>query len=252
VNPARVVLSAELSPTARRAAVDVLLARDSQVCASINAERNARMRLVLIIRSSTRSSIEGMNQYEQVRYYVARESLVDKATTVSSSAARAARAVANDAVNAVCDALSPEDAARVRTAAVRRGYPDAHRSDAETAIVALALCDALPPEDVATRLAIAKAADAWRLEATAVCQQWIERLAAVMSGSYPDTAALRCAIDASGVRVLSTVDNQRRVLAVERLRIAAPAAIRARCKAWRSFCALAGVEAKDRDLQSAP
>jgi hypothetical protein len=34
--------------------------------------------------------------------------------------------------------------------------------------------------------------------------------------------------------------------------VVAPAELRARCKAWRSFCLLAGVEAKDHDLHSAP
>ena len=170
----------------------------------------------------------------------------------ASTAARAARATANEAINAVCNALSPEDAARVRTAAVRRGYPDAHRSDAEIAIVALALCDALPPEDITTRVAIATAADVWRSEATVVCQQRIERLNTLMNSSYADSAAVLSAIDASGVNALEAIDTERRALAVERLRVVAPAELRARCKAWRSFCLLAGVEANDHDLHSAP
>ena len=203
-------------------------------------------------RGSMPDSLASMSQLERLRFHTARQVHIDQITANASAAARAARVTANEAINAVCNALSPEDAARVRTAAVRRGYPDAHRSDAEIAIVALTLCDVLPPEDIATRVAIATAADAWRAEATVVCQQRIERLNTLMNGSYADTEALRTAIDASGVNALAAIDNERRVLAVERLRVVAPAELRARCKAWRSFCLLAGVEANDHDLHSAP
>jgi hypothetical protein len=252
VNPALVVISAQLSPAARRAAVDVLAARESPVCATITAERDTRMLLTASQRGSMPDSLASMSQLERLRFHTARQVHIDQITANASAAARAARVTANEAINAVCNALSPEDAARVRTAAVRRGYPDAHRSDAEIAIVALTLCDVLPPEDIATRVAIATAADAWRAEATVVCQQRIERLNTLMNGSYADTEALRTAIDASGVNALTAVDGQRRVLAVERLRVVAPAELRARCKAWRSFCLLAGVEANDHDLHSAP
>ena len=252
VNPALVVISAQLSPAARRAAVDVLAARESPVCATIKAERDTRMLLTASQRGSMPDSLASMSQLERLRFHTARQVHIDQITANASAAARAARVTANEAINAVCNALSPEDAARVRTAAVRRGYPDAHRSDAEIAIVALTLCDVLPPEDIATRVAIATAADAWRAEATVVCQQRIERLNTLMNGSYADTEALRTAIDASGVNALAAIDNERRVLAVERLRVVAPAELRARCKAWRSFCLLAGVEAKDHDLHSAP
>ena len=252
VNPALVVISAQLSPAARRAAVDVLAARESPVCATIKAERDTRMLLTASQRGSMPDSLASMSQLERLRFHTARQVHIDQITANASAAARAARVTANEAINAVCNALSPEDAARVRTAAVRRGYPDAHRSDAEIAIVALTLCDVLPPEDIATRVAIATAADAWRSEATVVCQQRIERLNTLMNGSYADTEALRTAIDASGVNALAAIDNERRVLAVERIRVVAPAELRARCKAWRSFCLLAGVEAKDHDLHSAP
>lgn len=252
VNPALVVISAQLSPAARRAAVDVLAASDSPVCATIKAERDARMLLTASMQASMPDSFAGMSNMERLRFYNVRQSHIDQIFMKASAAARAARATANQAINAVCNALSPEDAARVRTAAVRRGYPDAHRSDAEIAIVALTLCDALPPEDITTRVAIASAADAWRSEATVLCQQRIERLNTMMNASYADPAALRSAIDASGVNALAAIDDERRVLAVERLRVVAPAELRARCKAWRSFCLLAGVEANDHDLHSAP
>lgn len=252
VNPAIVVISAQLSPAARRTAVDILAARDSPVCATIKVERDARMLLTASMQASMPDSFAGMNSMERLRFYNVRQSHIDQISMNASAAARSARTTANEAINAVCDALSPEDAARVRTAAVRRGYPDAHRSDAEIAIVALTLCDVLPPEDIATRVAIATAADAWRSEATVLCQQRIERLNTLMNSSYADSAALRSAIDASGVNALAAIDNERRVLAVERLRLVAPAELRARCKAWRSFCLLAGVEASDHDLHSAP
>ncbi len=252
VNPALVVISAQLSPAARRAAVDVLAARESPVCATIKAERDTRMLLTASQRGSMPDSLASMSQLERLRFHTARQVHIDQITANASAAARAARVTANEAINAVCNALSPEDAARVRTAAVRRGYPDAHRSDAEIAIVALTLCDVLPPEDIATRVAIATAADAWRAEATVVCQQRIECLNTLMNGSYADSTALRSAIDASGVNALEAIDTERRVLAVERLRVVAPAELRARCKAWRSFCRLAGVEANDHDLHSAP
>ena len=252
VNPALVVISAQLSPAARRAAVDVLAARESPVCATIKAERDARILMIVSQRGLMPDSYAGMSTIERWRFNNMRQEQMEQFSMSASTATRAARATANEAINAVCNALSPEDAARVRTAAVRRGYPDAHRSDAEIAIVALTLCDALPPEDITTRVAIATAADTWRSEANVVCQQRIERLNTLMNGSYADTEALRTAIDASGVNALTAVDGQRRVLAVERLRVVAPAELRARCKAWRSFCLLAGVEAKDHDLHSAP
>ena len=252
VNPALVVISAQLSPAARRAAVDVLAARESPVCATIKAERDARILLIVSRRGLMPDSYAGMSTVERWRFNNMRQEQMDQFSMSASTAARAARATANEAINAVCNALSPEDAARVRTAAVRRGYPDAHRSDAEIAIVALTLCDALPPEDITTRVAIATAADAWRSEATVVCQQRIERLNTLMNGSYADSTALRSAIDASGVNALEAIDSERRALAVERLRVVAPAELRARCKAWRSFCLLAGVEANDHDLHSAP
>jgi len=253
VNPALVVISAQLSPAARRAAVDVLAARESPLCATIKAERDARFLLIVSRRGSTPDSYASMSTIERWRFHNnVRQAQLDQVSMNASAAARAARATANEAINTVCKALSTEDAARVRTAAVRRGYPDAHRSDAEIAIVALALCDALPPEDITTRVAIASAADAWRSEATVVCQQRIERLNTLMNGSYADPAAVLSAIDASGVNALEAIDTERRVLAVERLRVVAPAELRARCKAWRSFCLLAGVEAKDHDLHSAP
>ena len=212
VNPALVVISAQLSPAARRAAVDVLAARESPVYVTIKAERDTRMLLPASQRGSMPDSLASMSQLERLRFHTARQVHIDQITANASAAARAARVTANEAINAVCNALSPEDAARVRTAAVRRGYPDAHRSDAEIAIVALTLCDVLPPEDIATRVAIATEADAWRAEATVVCQQRIERLNTLMNGSYADTEALRTAIDASGVNALAAIDNERRVI----------------------------------------
>jgi hypothetical protein len=249
-NPAEAVLAAGVPPQSRARAAEVLQARAPSLAAAVAAARTANARASECGSSGWR----GTSRRTPVEERMARRAAIEAETRAALERERACRAAFDDAIEAVCAAVPPEDAERIRSAADRRRFPDAHRPEASLRALWAALDAQVPPEQAELRVAVAALFDRLVARADAVCRESIRRSAELdrripISASHADRrrAETEAALGSFQAEVLAL-----RRLSIERIRDAVPREIRARCRDWALFGRAADARWQDPDLDSGP
>ena len=252
VNPAEVVLAAELPAADRAAAHEAVAARVPAMREALHAARDAFARLGLAQRTLWSGDEEGDYQarVEEGDYQARVARNKERGAAVSAlesrwrEAQRAARSAFGSALQSSCAAIDAIDAvdsgagkhgSAVRAVAERREYPDQYRPEEEIRSLAARLLESVPAEDLALRETIAAAAD----RARTVAEDG--RRAGVASRRSLGTAAIDWSGESGYVAFVTVAASTARMpavlaLAAERLRSAAPRALRDECSAWRWFC----------------
>lgn len=241
-NPAEVVLAAELPSVARAAAHEAIVARAPALLDAMRGVHDAFARVELAQRTMWSDDDDGHGDYRaRVERNKERAPAVSALEARWRTAQRTARAAFDAALQSACDATDGTGAGAatgcpaVRAIAERRAYPEQYRAEEEIRLLAARLLERVPAEDLALREAIASAAD----RARTVAEDG--RRAGVASRRSLGTAAIDWSGESGYVAFVKVAASNARApaalaLAAERLRAAAPRALRDECPAWRWFC----------------
>lgn len=256
VNPAEAVLSAELPPAQRSAALEVIRARAPAMREALRAVEACHARLQTA-QSTCWNGIMEAGFRERMEMNKERMPVVAGHESRWRDARRAARRLFRDALQATVaavEAVDASDASSLRAIAERRAFPEEFRPEEEIRQLASRLLELVPAEDLALRESIAAAADDAREVAvvgrrTAIAARLASAAASTDELSNDAWAAASASIGSARCRAQGAISH-----AAERLRAVAPLSLRERCPAWRWFCRRNEIRAEDSEprLDSAP
>jgi hypothetical protein len=217
-NPAEVLLSTDIGPAARPAAVSAILAHGPELESRLAAVRAAAIESAKAFEDSSAGLPDEGAPSEDQRLAMI-DVLERGAERVAVANAAHAAAVAQ-AIEAACAVLPAPDAAALRATLLRRRHPEAFMDEQLVRMTVAELLEALPADDAAAHVELAAMLDAW------VALAWADRAHFVALADQPPPAGMahRDATAARAARIGPSMDSRRAlaVLAVERLALAAP------------------------------